>query len=293
MGLDFNTGDQGFTLDGMTIPGGRIANGANGLTIRNSAFTSSLTINGVANSNILLDRDTFLDINAPSGAPPARLHLSYSCNGVSGVTVQNSLFAGGDADGIQTGCGLNILNNEFRDISQSGANHTDNIQMVGSSGTVIRGNWIHSTYAATTQGITAFDSVDHAVIEDNVVDIHRFAGIELYSDDGSIVRHNTLVYYPAGCYGNLPCGRIDINRKSVDDAGMNTVVQDNVATAITVQNGSTLAKRDHNLLRESAGSGDTLGTPTFVGGGGWAGFHLASGSAGTKAASDGLDVGIR
>jgi hypothetical protein len=291
--LQFAAGDTGFTLDGLSIDGGRFGAGATNISIRNSAFTSHLTINGVLNGNILLDHNSYLNINAASDTPPARIHLSYGCDGVSGVTISNSLLAYGDADGIQTGCGVTILNNEFRDISQSGPNHTDNIQMVGSSGTVIRGNWIHSTTAETTQGISAYDGIDHAVIEDNVVDIRRFAGIELYSDDGSIVRHNTLVYYPAGCYGSLECGKIDINRKSADDAGRNTVVQDNVATEITVQNGSTLAKRDHNLLRQSVGSGDTLGTPTFVGGGGWAGFRLAANSAGKHAASDGLDVGIR
>jgi len=50
MSLNLTTGDQGFTLDGLTIDGGRITNGARDLTIRNSAFTSHLTFNGVLDS---------------------------------------------------------------------------------------------------------------------------------------------------------------------------------------------------------------------------------------------------
>ncbi|MEY2431328.1 MAG: hypothetical protein QOC92_1053 [Acidimicrobiaceae bacterium] len=278
----------------MTIDGGRITNGARDITIRNSAFTSHLTINGVINSNILLDHNTHLNINATSGSPPARVHLAYDCGEQhSGVTIRNSLFAYGDADGIQTGCGVNIIGNEFRDIVQNGPNHTDNIQMVGSTGTVIRGNWVHTTTDATTQGISAYDGVTRAVIEDNVVDIHRAWGIELYSDDGSIVRHNTLQYYPPGCYGGAPCGLNTLNRKAVDDAGRNTVVVDNVATEITTANGSTVAERHDNLVRQNVGSGDLQGTPAFVGGTGYDAFRLAAGSAGKNAASDGLDVGIR
>ena len=87
--------------------------------------------------------------------------------------------------------------------------------------------------------------------------------IELYSDDGSIVRHNTLVY--GSCSYNLKCGMIDLNRKSADDAGKNTQVYDNVATQVLTNAGSTTSKRDHNMVRQSAGSGDFLGTPVFVG----------------------------
>jgi hypothetical protein len=57
----------------------------------------------------------------------------------SGVTVRTSLFAGGDADGVQAHVGMTVINNEFRDICQ-GTNsdqHTDNVQMVfGATGFV-------------------------------------------------------------------------------------------------------------------------------------------------------------
>jgi Bacterial TSP3 repeat len=289
--ISFTSGDSGFTLDGLTIDGGRIADGSRNITIRNSAFTSPLTINGVLNGNILLDHDSWLNING-DGGPPARIHLSYGCNGVSGVTVSNSLLAGGDSDGVQAGCAVSILYNEFRDISQHGSNHTDNIQLVGTNGTVIRGNWVHSTSPSTTQGITAYDGVAHADIEDNVVDIRRAWGIELYADVGSIVRHNTLAYHPPGCYGGAPCGLITVDHKSGDPAGRGTIVTDNVATDITAEDGSQIAERHNNLVRQGGGAGDRSGAPRFMGGGGYGGFRLASGSPGKGGATDGSDIGI-
>ena len=43
-----------------------------------------------------------------------------------------------------------------------------------------------------TQGITSYDhGTNGVIIENNVVDIPRPWGIELYSDVDSIVRHNT------------------------------------------------------------------------------------------------------
>jgi hypothetical protein len=127
-----------------------------------------------------------------------------------------------------------------------------------------------------------------------VIDLpERPWGIELYSDNGSIIRHNTLKY--GSCAWNLPCGIIDLNRKAADDAGRATVVVDNLATEITLQNGSTVAERHHNVLRRSAGSGDSIGTPQFVGGAdptSYTGHRLAAGSPGKGAASDGRDAGI-
>ena len=51
---------------------------------------------------------------------PARVHLSYSSETPSGVTIKDSLFDGGNADGIQTGVGVNIIGNEFRNIHETG-----------------------------------------------------------------------------------------------------------------------------------------------------------------------------
>ena len=83
MGINFGTGDSGFTINGtngtgkISLSGGKITGSANNITIKNSAFTSSLVIDGPINSNILLDNDTFININTTTGGIPAAIHLSY------------------------------------------------------------------------------------------------------------------------------------------------------------------------------------------------------------------------
>ena len=277
------------TLDGMTIAGAELTGSTRDITIRNSAFTAPVTIDGLENANVLLERNTHLDIDAPGDASPARIHLRYSSSQPSGVTVRDSLLAGGDADGIQTGAGMAIVGNEFRHILQHGPNHTDAIQLLGAPGTLVRGNYIHDS----SSGIVAYDGLAGAVIEDNVIDLaDRRWGIELYSDEGSTVRHNTLPYRPCADDG---CGWIDITRKPALPAGAATVVVDNVATGISIANGSTLAAHHHNLVRGRAKSADSVGVPAFVGGrtpADYRGFRLVAGSPGTGAASDGRDAGI-
>ncbi|WP_244237114.1 right-handed parallel beta-helix repeat-containing protein [Corallococcus llansteffanensis] len=290
LALRFN-GANNVRIEGLTLTSAVLLGSTRNVTITGSRFTGAAMIDGVAQSNILFDGNTHLNINAPTGAVPARIHLPYSSSTHSGVTIQNSRFEGGDADGIQTGVGVNILNNQFKDIQENGPNHTDAIQLLGAPGAVVRGNY----FLNCASGIVAYDGVERAVIEDNVLDLRgRPWAIELYSDDGSIVRHNTLQH--GACDWNLPCGIIDITRKTADDVGRGTVIVDNVATEISVNNGSTVAERHHNLLRQYAQSGELTGVPVFMGGAAptdWSGFRLAPGSPGKSAASDGTDIGIR
>jgi hypothetical protein len=295
LGIGFGGGDAGFALVGVTVTGGSITGGARDITIRDSVFTGQLKLDGLASSNVVLDHNSHNNLGAAQNVSPARIHLTWYSQTHSGVTISNSLMAGGDSDGVQSGVGVNVINNEFRDLCDRGGNHTDNVQLLRAPGSVVRGNYVHLTTPCTTQGIAAYDGLERTLIESNVVDIRRGWGIEVYSDAGSTVRHNTLKYYPPGCYGGSACGMIDINRKPADPAGTGTVVVDNIATRITIMNGSTLAARHHNLVRQSAGSGDTVGTPVFAGGANptsYAGFLLAGGSAGKGAASDGADAGI-
>lgn len=294
MSLDFS-GARNVRLEGLTIRGGSLTGDTRNVTLARNRFTSHLQIIGLVHSNVVLARNTHNNIDSQPGEPPGRIHLAYSCSAHSGVTIRNSLLSGGDSDGVQAGCGVNIVNNEFRNIQAGGgANHTDNIQLIDAPGSVVRGNWIHAS--GETQGLGAYDGLVRATIEDNVVDIRRASGIEIYSDRGSTVRHNTLKYYPPGCFFGEPCGAIDINRKSQDDAGEGTVVVNNVATAVIVQSGSTVAERHHNLVRRYVRRGDRRRVPRFAGGsspGSYGGFRLAGGSPGERAASDSQDVGIR
>lgn len=291
--LDFNTGVSGVTIDGLTITLGRIVNGARDITVRNSAFTGPLTIDNVQHANILLDNNTHININSCVTCTPAAIHLAWSSEIFSGVTVQNSLFRGGNADGIQAGTGLNILNNRFIDIAEHGYDelHTDAIQLIFAKGAIVRGNYIHRT----ASGIVAYDGIDSAIIEDNVVDIANGRwGIELYADKGSIVRHNTLLYRTTCAYA--PCGHIILSRKPKDPAGVGTIIENNIATVITMSNGSKAAINRNNMLVGGATIHNFVGKPTYKGGAApatYAGFELAAGSMGKGRATGGLDVGIR
>ena len=285
MRYSFTSGDAGFTMDGMTGMGGSITNGARDITIRNSTFNTHATFDGLANSNILFDRNTHNNINSPSGSPNARLGLYWGSSTPSGLTIQNSTMTGGDSDGVHTGVGVNVLNNTFTNICDQGGNHTDNVQFEGAVGGRIAGNYVKAT--CTTQGITSYDGgTNGVIIEDNVVDISRPWGIEFYADKNSIIRHNTLRYYAdANCdYGGMSCGQIALDRKSSDPAGTGTQVYDNVAT-VSINNGSTASRNDHN---QNGATIKYTGPMTT-----WAGYKLASDSAGRAAASDGQNLGAR
>jgi hypothetical protein len=289
MKVSLGSGDSGFTLDGIQGMGGTVTAGARDITIRNSAFTSWLDFQSGPTPNFVLDHDTFININSPQGTPNARVGLHYGGSTASGVTLKNSLLQGGDSDGVHTGVGLNVLNNEFANIcpTASSYNHTDAMQYEGSVGGVVRGNYFHDN--CNGQMLTSYDGGTQGVlIEDNVLDTLRPAALEFYSDNGSIIRHNTLVWHPPSeCAYSQNCGQIDLNRKSADPAGTGTQVYDNVTYGVGTNNGSTAARIDHNV------SGSQV---TYAGGASpttYQGFHLAPGSVGKGAASDGADVGIR
>ncbi|RKQ85071.1 uncharacterized protein DUF4082, partial [Solirubrobacter pauli] len=110
--LSFN-GANNIVIDGLTITGAEVLNSTKNITIRNSEFTGVIRLDGLANSNVLLDHNTHININAGGQyASPARIALPYNSQTHSGVTIQNSLLKGGDSDGIQGGVGVNIINNE-------------------------------------------------------------------------------------------------------------------------------------------------------------------------------------
>jgi F5/8 type C domain/Right handed beta helix region len=292
MRYSFGSGDSGFTLDGMSGMWGDITAGASNITVRNSDFVDRAGFTG-AMTNVIFDHNTHMNQFCPAGDWNMRLHLNSS-----GVTVKNSLFQGGDCDGVFISGNNNLVqNNRFIDLCESGPNHTDGLQFAdpgdpsGGYNTTVRGNFFSFTGCNNgyAQALTSYDSGTRgALIEDNVVDTTRPWGIELYSDEGSIVRHNTVRYYPdSQCvFSGLECGQIDVTRKSslTDPAGTGTQVYDNVGI-VHFGFGSTAARADHNVSGRLVTYVGPLNT--------WAGFHLAGGSVGKNAASDGSDVGIR
>ncbi|MBK8238923.1 MAG: right-handed parallel beta-helix repeat-containing protein [Deltaproteobacteria bacterium] len=292
-------GTNGFTFDGFTFAEISI-DGADTreLTFRNYDQTEHFEIDGVMTDapNILLENFTQSDISLADGSTPG-IWFSFSGRSTPVATIRNATIDGGCSDGIQSGVPFvlensRILNKQVGDCANDP--HTDGVQLYGGpyDGTIIRNNYFYGN----VQVLAAYDGVDHVLIENNIFDPgadgeRRPCQIEWYSDDSSIIRHNTLLYrsseYP---------GSICLDRKASDDAGVGTVVEDNIAAEISTSNGSTVAQRTSNLLRSGAASSDIAGIPSYMGGDFPAtvpDFALVSGSPGSGAASspNGSDVG--
>ena len=294
MRIGLGSGDSGFALEGMSGMGGAIADGATNITVRNSAFTGPVNIGGSGTDGIVFDANTHnWNVGPSSGGANAKIYLENSLSGTlaaPSVTVQNSEIENGDLDGIHFGggSGYQIVGNRLENLCDQNANHTDHMQFDTSTTSNVRiaGNYVYAS--CVTQGITSYDAgTSGVIIEDNVVDIRRPAGIELYADRNSIVRHNTVRFHPdADClFSGILCGQIDINRKSEDPAGTGTQVYDNIATRVSFSGGST-GTAHHNVSGQLA---IYLG-PTNT----YRGFALASISpVGIGTASDGLNNGIR
>jgi hypothetical protein len=285
MTFRFGGDAHGFTLSGIRGMGGQMTAGARDITIDQSAFTSAVAIDGLANANVTFDHDTFVNINNPGcGGQPARIHLEYSTTTPSGVTVEDSLFSGGDTDGIQTGVPVVIKDNVFTNLRSPGSdcNHTDSIQGVGSPGVVVQGNLFYNDY----DGAVDFDGPSHWLVTDNVCyAIDRGACVSLYGDLGSRIEHNT-----AG-----PRMRaLELDRKPSQRAGAGTVFTDNVGP-VSVDDGSSMATDSGNLYA-GARPADVNGVPRFAGGRSptsWSGFTLKSVAGRRAAAARASDVGIR
>ena len=292
MRISFGSGDSGFTLDGMTGMGGSI-DGATNVTVKNSTFSDVLDLDG-PNQGVVLDGNKHNWNTSGTTGPNSKIGLGGGNASLSApaVTIRNSEFRNGDLDGIFVGGGSGYLiqNNVFDNLCDAGVNHTDNIQFADTSPAVTQtrvvGNYVHVAGSCSSQGITSYDhGTNGVIIENNVVDIRRPWGIELYSDVNSIVRHNTVVYRPdSDCdFNGMSCGGIDINRKSADPAGTGTQVYDNLAT-VGFANGSS-GSAHHNFSSQSA----VYVGPTSI----HDGFILASSSpVGRNAASDGTNAGV-
>lgn len=274
MTVSLDGNDDGFTLDGLSEMGGDIRAGAKNFTIRNSAFTSPLRLQGAPGANILIEGNNF-DWNALDSAANAKLFIWSATYGqASGATIRGNSFRNGELDGIHIGnaAAADIIGNTFMNICYLGGNHSDMLQTEGMVGGRIAQNLFKAGADCGAQGLTSYDSgTVGVVIEDNVIDVRRPWGIEWYSDENSIIRNNTVVYYPpVDCNFGTQCGRISINRKSEDPAGTGTQVTDNLA-AVEFTNGST---------GTATGNASSQGL-VFVGPGDtWADYKLAPNSPG-------------
>lgn len=293
MQVDFASGAAGFTLDSMSGVNGTISSGASNVTIQNSTFNQQLVIQGSV-TNIVINHNnlTYPVQSQPSGAN-SKIFLDTDGGAAgSAVTIENNDIQNGDLDGVNIGAGNGaaIVGNVFANLCDRNVNHTDNIQFDGgSTGTLIARNYVYEAQNCPTQGITAYDGGIHGLlIEDNVVDIPRDWGIELYSDQGSTVLHNTLVWHPktySEFHTGGGTGQIGIDRKSQDPAGSGTQIYDNIVTSVDIADGSTGNAYDNVSGQRALYVGPSTS---------WAGYALASNSpVGLHAGSDGLDDGIR
>jgi hypothetical protein len=292
MSLDLSAASN-VSVRHVTVTGGTVGGRSTNITVAGSSFTGLFLIEtSTPNANIVLDGNQHVNLDAPDGGLPARVTV-WSSGSPSGVTIENSLFKGGDADGVRPdGDDVQVIGNEFADIMDVGANHADPIQFYGAKRAVVKGNYFHNSGGNISAYIMQADGGEGNVIEDNVFAAVKGGpggghgvgyGITLNSDNGSIIEHNT--FQQGTCDFSLPCGLIAIGNKSGDPVGRGTIIRDNIYGGVIGGTGTYIA--DHNLTT-------TQTKPTFVGPlSSYMGFHLAPGSAGLTSASDGGAVGIR
>jgi Bacterial Ig domain/Right handed beta helix region len=281
-------------VSGVTMPGGTLR-GAHDITIANTTFTDTLNIvSTVPNANILIDHDVFNNISPCGSCPEGRVTVTTEGSrppGPSGVTISNSVFSGGNSDGVQiTGNANGVVvgpGNEFFNLAQSSATHTDSIQLYGASDTTITGNYIHDA----AEGIMAPDGGDSGFlhIENNVFSRIDQQGVYLGFKPGLVLNHNTfsagVMLHDDPAKGGSPTVGAIIKNNIL----LNGVAKQNLM-------GNAIAVEDYNLLAGGSGAHDIkAGKPTFAAGAApttFAGWLLAPGSVGAKAADDGADMGI-
>jgi hypothetical protein len=283
----------------MTMAGAQVdANGpcSASLTFDHITYTAGVdVIPRCANQAITLDHDTFDNIGQAGWE--GRVNVQSLDQGVAlpnGVTISNSHF-GGETSGANCSDGIDVLGggygtvisgNEFTNIHQSGCTaHVDPIQLYGSSHTTITGNYFHDN-GDGSGGMMTDSGDDDVTVTNNV-----FVCTCIYPDsivvrggDRWLIQHNTF----AGG-GDVRMGN------STGPNPTNNIVRDNVFTGaggILNLCNCNWGTHDHNLNSDFSGTGEITGTPVFVGGGSYAGYHLAAGSPGKGAASDGTDMGI-
>lgn len=285
MALAFTTGDHSFTIDGISVAGASVLDGAHDITIKNSNVTANMVLHNLDESNIVLDNNTHLNIDGCNGCYGGRIYIGGSdLMQPSGVTIQNSLFRGGSSRAIQTLVQAVIKNNEFDGVHAIALEYS-------AYGAHVTGNYIHGA----STGIVAYNGLSHTLIENNVIITRgRGAGIEIGADNSSVIRHNTLPN-PPGCNNGGDCGHIWITGHPGYGPGSGTVVKDNIMTALYVAPDASLAERTNNLMLSGPGVDDTIGTPRYEGAPNptsFKGYTSTDSSPSRHAASDGSDIGI-
>jgi Right handed beta helix region len=297
MALEFDS-VVNLRLENVTITSAVIQGESRNITIARSRFTGLTLVRAerLEDANIVFDGNRHADIDTcMDGCFQGRLHIDGNTGRPSGVVVKNSVFSGGNSDGVRADAdGIKILDNEFYGFRDEDPFHTDPVQIYGGTHVEIRGNYFHDN-AVSAQIMMADGGADN-VVEDNVIAGTGYTwAITWFSDKGSVIRHNTFA--DGRCSDNIRCGMINLGAKANDPAGRGTVIRNNVMGGIS--NGgegkNSRFAADHNLTTvRTPGARNAIGIPKFRGPlGKYAGYRLAAGSPGVRGASNGSDRGIR
>jgi hypothetical protein len=291
--VDFNPAVN-VRVEGVTVRTAFVGGPSRDVTLARSRFTglAAVNVDQMADANVVFDRNTHADIDTCATCRQGRVHVEGDSGSPSGVVIRNSVFSGGNSDGVRAdGDGVSIVGNEFTSIREEGSFHTDPIQIYGGTDVAIRGNFFHDNQVAAP--IMMADGGAGNVVEDNVVAPGGYTwAIVWYSDDGSVIKHNTFA--DGECENQVRCGLVNVGEKDGAAPGRGTVFSDNVLGGIRSESASAFTA-DHNLTREPlAGDANVSGLPEYVGPGSrYRGYRLAPGSLGRRDASDGGDRGAR
>jgi parallel beta helix pectate lyase-like protein len=285
MALDLDS-TVNLRLEDLTITTAQIRGTSRNITIAHSRFTGLAIVHAdlMENANIVFDHNVHADVDTCTSCFQGRLHIDGNTGRPAGVVIKNSVFSGGDSDGVRADAdGIKVLDNRFVGFRDRDPFHTDPIQLYGGTHVTIRGNYFHDNNVSAQ--IMMADGGAHNVVEDNVVSGGGYTwAITWFSDNSSIIRHNTFAV--GQCDAGVRCGMLNLGAKASDPAGHGTIIRDNVMGGISNHGEAKLSgyRADHNFT----------GAPTFRGPlGTFSGYRLASHSSGTGHASDGKDPGIR
>lgn len=320
MAVSFN-GASNITVTGITLQGAVVKGATHDITLSHSTVpsTGQITVlpdHMAATSDVVIDHDTFVNQSCIHFSLAGRIDVQNTGNNNSnpvGLTISNNYLSGGSADGVRldTGSGIQVLDNTFTQFNDADPCHADTIQIYGSASHVImKGNLFYNQQNTAGCSLGMWNGGDHNVFENNVVAGAPNGGcydaLNLYRDNSSTVIHNVFAY--GGCLPNglpsNPCGEVALGG-SAGVAGSDTLIRDNIMTGIlnSERGPNSTFSEDHNLCIDTCGgpgdqgpgTGDITGAPTFAGGSApstFSGFALCAGSPGVGRASDGTNIGL-
>lgn len=233
------------------------------------------------------DHDRFDDVWTSGNHEEQRFRIvdTGGPDATNGITVSNSHFAGGCSDGLDmAGSPYGTVigpGNEFTDIDQAYADancsgaHLDPIQGLGSSHTLVTGNWFHDNGSGSGGILSAFEP--NITITNNAFQSTGYPhSVYIKAASDATITHNSMA------------GDVDFPNGDSGETGSGNLVRDNVTSGVTNEGGGTTYTADHNVGVDIAGPAVYVASPAS----GYYHYQLDPSSPGYHAASDGKSVGI-